>query len=213
MNEEPRPAHDDLLPLVTAARAGDAGAFAALVERTHRLVYKIALHKCRDTTDADDLTQEVYLHVYRSLPSLRDPQAFLGWLMALVHNRGNRFCRQRQARVIALEEARAARARERERPTHDELGISEIVATLPEEFRLALVWKYLDGCSYDEIGQRLSMSFHQVDYLLRRAKQALRMALEPDAARQANGTVDPRGLGSTGEARRTTRAAKDRRSP
>lgn len=193
MAPDPTPdSNDDLLPIVEAAQAGDERAFQTLVERTERLVYKIALHKCRDRTDTEDLVQEIYLHMARSLPSLREPRAFLGWLMALAHNRGNRFCRQRQARIVGLEEARRellARAEERPEP---ELGVREVVAGLPEEFRLALTWKYLDGCSYEEIGERLDQSFHQVDYLLRRAKRALREGLE----RQQRRTREP-GAGRT----------------
>jgi DNA-directed RNA polymerase specialized sigma24 family protein len=56
--------------------------------------------------------------------------------------------------------------------------VVELVRSLGDEYRLALVWKYLEGCSYEEIGERLSMSFNQVDYLLRKAKTALRDAVE-----------------------------------
>ena len=44
--------------------------------------------------------------------------------------------------------------------------------------RLALTWKYVDGLDYDTIGERLSLSFHQVDYLMRRARKALKALLD-----------------------------------
>lgn len=181
--------------LAGAAREGDETAFELLVDRYHRLIFKIAYNKCNHAMDAEDLTQEIFLHAFRSLPNLRDPQAFLGWLLAIAHNRGNRFCRSRQGKIIALETARQelqaahhpARARlteEVQAHEPEEGGVSQLVGSLPDEYRLALTWKYLDGSSYDEIGERLSMSFNQVDYLMRRAKKALRTLVERENRKQ-----------------------------
>lgn len=181
--------------LARAAQQGDQAAFEQIVAKYHRLVFKIAYRKASHPTDAEDLTQEVFLHAFRSLPNLREPQAFLGWLMAIAHNRCNRFCRTRQAKIIALEEARKelqasshpARKKLLETTPNEaapeDADVSELVQSLPEEFRWALTWKYLEGCSYDEIGERLSMSFNQVDYLLRRAKNELRALVERAASR------------------------------
>jgi len=167
--------------LALRAGAGDAAAFRTLIERYHRLIYKIARRKAGNEADAEDIVQDVSLHAWRSLPKLRDPQAFLGWLMAIAQNRANRFCDRRRRKVVVLDEARhTLEERERgraERADADEEG-GELVRRLPDEMRLALTWKYLDGCSYEEIGERLDMSFHQVDYLLRRAKAALRREVE-----------------------------------
>ncbi|MFQ5655877.1 MAG: RNA polymerase sigma factor [Planctomycetota bacterium] len=171
----------DHIELARAAREGDRGAFEALIERTHRLVYKIAWQKANHAGDAEDIVQDVFLHAWRSIPRLRDPQACLGWLLAITHNRANRFCRRRRNKIIAFEEARrelearAAATKPEEDPSS---WVAEAVRSLPDELRLALTWKYMEGCSYEEIGGRLGMSFHQVDYLLRRAKRALRRELE-----------------------------------
>ncbi len=167
--------------LARAAAGGDREAFKTLIERYHRLIYKIAYRKSRNEADSEDIVQDVCLHAWRSLPKLRDPQAFLGWLMAIGHNRANRYCDRRRRKIVILDEARRT-LEEREfaradRADADEDG-GELVRRLPDEMRLALTWKYLDGCSYEEIGERLDMSFHQVDYLLRRAKSALRREVE-----------------------------------
>ena len=184
----PSPSESDAraeqLALVTAAQQGDCAAFADLIGRYERLVYKIALGKTRNRADADDLSQEICLHAFRSLPSLRDPAAFVSWLMSVAYNRANRFCRTRQRKIVALEEARielAERAKRRAAPPPED-GSAELVRNLSEEYRLALTWKYIDGCSYEEIGERLNMSFHQVDYLLRKAKRALRVVVEKSGA-------------------------------
>ena len=167
--------------LARAAGTGDKAAYRTLIERYQRLLFKIALRKSNNQADAEDIVQDVCLHAWRSLPKIRDPQAFLGWLMAIANNRANRYCDRRRRKIVILDEARRtleereiARA---ERAEADDDG-GELVRRLPDEMRLALTWKYLDGCSYDEIGERLDMSFHQVDYLLRRAKAALRHEVE-----------------------------------
>ena len=83
-----------------------------LFERYNRLVFKIALHKAGERMDAEDITQDVFLHVYRSLPNLREPQAFVGWLIAIAHNRANRFCRARKSRRDAHKHARQELAKQ-----------------------------------------------------------------------------------------------------
>lgn len=169
--------------LARACQRGDDSAFAQLVERYQRLVFKIAWQRTHNRADAEDVTQDVFMHAYRSLPRLRDPQAFLGWLISIAHNRATRFFRSRQSKLATHEEA--WRRREREEKTRDpeepgDAQVVELVRSLPEEYRVALTMKYLEGCSYDEIGKRLAMSFHQVDYLLRKAKRALRAASSRD---------------------------------
>ncbi len=178
----------DLAQLAAAAQAGERTAFEELVQRCHRLVFKIAFHKTSHRTDAEDVTQEVFLHAFRSLGRLREPQAFLSWLIAIAHNRANRFCRSRQSRRRTGEEARQQLELEKERQDRELTrseepaaeNVRELVRALPEEYRQALTWKYLDGFSYEEIGKHLSLSFNQVDYLLRRAKKALRGAMQKD---------------------------------
>lgn len=165
-------------------------AFALLVERYSRLVFKIAYGKANDREDAEDICQDVFLHAHRSLPRIRDPQAFLGWLMAITHNRANRYCRTRASRRRRLDVARDAARIEADRQAREqhsvvekpEETVTDAVRELPDDYRNALQWKYVDGLSYEEIGDRLTMSFHQVDYLLRKAKRALKANVEKSRA-------------------------------
>ena len=165
--------------LVRKAASGDEAAFEELVGRFGGLVLGLARRKV-GREDADDVAQDALLHVWRSLPSLREPQAFIGWLSRLVQNRANRWIQRRSRKLVVLQQARnelLSRAQARSENT-PQLETHELVSQLPDEMRLALIWKYVEGLSYDEIGERLSMSFHQVDYLMRRARAALRKELE-----------------------------------
>ena len=165
--------------LVRRAAGGDEAAFGVLIERFGGLVLGLSRRKVgRD--DADDVAQDALLHIWRSLPSLREPRAFIGWLSRLVQNRAHRWIQQKQRKRVVLQQARSellARARHRSKESTS-FETDELVQRLPDEMRLALQWKYIEGHSYEEIGERLSLSFHQVDYLMRRARKALREELK-----------------------------------
>ena len=70
----------EITSLVELARAGDRAAYGELVERFRTTVYGIALARLRNPAEAEELTQEVFLHGMRKLAQLRDPQCFAGWL-------------------------------------------------------------------------------------------------------------------------------------
>jgi len=70
----------EITSLVELARAGDRAAYGELVERFRTTVYGIALARLRNAAEAEELTQDVFLHGMRKLPQLRDPNCFAGWL-------------------------------------------------------------------------------------------------------------------------------------
>ena len=71
---------NEVVDLVLRAQAGDRAAYGALVERFQPTVYAVALAKVRNPTEAQELTQEVFLHGMTKLDQLRDPHCFAGWL-------------------------------------------------------------------------------------------------------------------------------------
>jgi RNA polymerase sigma-70 factor (ECF subfamily) len=77
--------------LVERARGGERRAYGELVERFEGAVYAVVLRRLPDRTEAEDVTQEVFIHGFRKLGQLRDPRCFGGWLrraaMRLAHNR------------------------------------------------------------------------------------------------------------------------------
>jgi len=74
------------LELARAAAAGDSVAFERLYEQHHRRVYSLCLRMLGNSTHAEDLTQEVFLQVYRKLASFRGDSAFTTWLHRLTVN-------------------------------------------------------------------------------------------------------------------------------
>jgi RNA polymerase sigma-70 factor (ECF subfamily) len=71
---------DEVTSLVLRAQAGDRAAFGEIVERFKTAVYAVALGRVRNDAEAQELTQDVFMHVMRKLPQLRDARCFAGWL-------------------------------------------------------------------------------------------------------------------------------------
>jgi RNA polymerase sigma-70 factor (ECF subfamily) len=71
---------EEVNELVLRAQAGDRLAFGDLVERFKSAVYAVALGRVHNDAEAQELTQDVFMHVMRKLPQLRDPRCFAGWL-------------------------------------------------------------------------------------------------------------------------------------
>lgn len=72
--------NDTLKDTVVRAQAGDREAFGELIEMFQSRVYGIVMQRLRNTAEADEVTQEVFLRAFRKLDQLKEPAAFAGWL-------------------------------------------------------------------------------------------------------------------------------------
>src|SRR3974390_2435358 len=79
------PAGDEL-SLVTAAKAGDIGAFEELVRRYDRNVFRIAQHITQNREDAEDVVQDAFLKAYQNLPNFQMQSKFYTWLVRIAVN-------------------------------------------------------------------------------------------------------------------------------
>ena len=102
----------EITSLVEQARTGDRSAYGELVERFRTTVYGIALARLRNPAEAEELTQEVFLHGMRKLPQLREATCFAGWLRQItVRMAINRLTRRGPVQGVepeVLEQAEAA---------------------------------------------------------------------------------------------------------
>ena len=98
--------------LVEQAQLGNRIAFGELVKRFEPTVYAVALSRLRNPTEAQELTQEVFLHGMRKLDQLREPAAFPGWLKQItVRMALNRLTRRGPVQEVESEVLEAAEAR------------------------------------------------------------------------------------------------------
>ncbi len=166
------------------ARADDVPTWDEIVERHSDRVYRLAYRLTGNLHDAEDLTQEVFVRVFRSLDTYT-PGTFEGWLHRITTNLFLDQARRRQRiRFDALSDERASRLASRA-PGPDTVyadttfddDIESALAALPPEFRAAVVLCDVEGLSYDEIADILGAKLGTVRSRIHRGRAQLRAAL------------------------------------
>ena len=93
-----------LTDLVIRAQRGDVEAYARLVEATQRMVQGVALSVLRDSTTAQDASQQAYLRAFRRLSDLQEPASFAGWLRRIVITVAFNMRRARRLTFVTLDD-------------------------------------------------------------------------------------------------------------
>ena len=196
---------------VDAARSGDAGAFESLVLRYQARIVNYASALVRDAGAAEDVAQETFVRAWRGLGRFRGESAFRTWLYRIAANvaRTHLDRRGRQARIAdgslddeteplqADDVASAAPDAETSLVTRE--AIDRALAELPDELRLALVLRDVEGLDYKEIAGVTGAPMGTVESRIFRARRHMRTLLRPlRTARPprrgiGNGRSGPRG--------------------
>jgi RNA polymerase sigma-70 factor (ECF subfamily) len=185
--------------LVLRCQTGDGAAFGELVERfAARLRYYVRTLLGRERqADAEDVLQDVWLDVHRSIATLTDPGALVAWLYRVARNRTVRHLRKRVLPTRTIEEMQFVREIDRD----DEFAIEDAEAIhlaldgLAPEHREVLVLRFLEEMSYDGIATITGCPVGTVRSRIHYAKLALRRVLEMkdhDAERSRQGTSEAR---------------------
>jgi RNA polymerase sigma-70 factor, ECF subfamily len=148
-------------------------------------VYRLAYRLTGNQHDAEDLTQEVFVRVFRSL-STYTPGTFEGWLHRITTNLFLDMVRRRQRiRFDALGDDAAERLPSREpspaqrfNDTHFDADVQQALDTLAPEFRAAVVLCDIEGLSYEEIAATLGVKLGTVRSRIHRGRSHLRSALQ-----------------------------------
>jgi len=158
--------------LVTRARAGRTDAFEELVRRHRDRVHRVALRMLGDPREAEDVTQDVFLQVWRSLDRFRGDSAFTTWLHRITVNRCLNVQRARRP-VEPLDTDRPSRDPAVEAAVESRLELDDVrhaIARLTPEQRAPLVLRELEGCTYEELAEILDCSVSAVRSRLHRAR-------------------------------------------
>jgi RNA polymerase sigma factor (sigma-70 family) len=167
-------------------------------------VYRLAYRLTGNTHDAEDLTQEVFVRVFRSLSSY-SPGTFEGWLHRITTNLFLDMARRRQRiRFEGLGEETAARIRGAE-PTpaqvfddrHFDGDVQAALKALPPEYRAAVILCDIEGLSYEEIADTLGIKLGTVRSRIHRGRAQLREALEHRRPRHLTAAASPAAVNST----------------
>jgi RNA polymerase sigma-70 factor (ECF subfamily) len=160
------------------AAAGDPAAFAELVREHQSLVFGLALHCLRDRALAEELAQDVFLQLYRSLGEIESPAHLKFWLRRVASHRAIDVARRRRWwPKLGLDDipepAQAAAGRDSLLDGH----LRKLVATLPEKQRAVVVLRYQEDLDPMEIAAVLEMPVATVKSYLHRALAMLRRKL------------------------------------
>lgn len=183
--------------LVIACQAGSREAMECLVKKHQRSVSSLLYQLAPDWSDTSDLSQEVFIRVYRGIHSLRNPKTFRSWLNQIVINLFYDELRRRPRRLptvsidapIESDSGESDLVREIPDPSMkpDEISLAQeldhvikkAMSQLPEQFRTAIVLRELQGLSYEEIAESIGCELGTVKSRIARARGRLQEILSP----------------------------------
>ena len=179
--------------LVQRVKRGEKAAFDALVLRYQSRIVSLVSRFVRNPTDALDVTQEAFLKAYRALPSFRGESAFYTWMYRIAVNTAKNYLAAQVRRPQEmdspdpdLEEFELENAAvDIDTPEHllltEEIQNTVIKAidALPEDLRMAITLRELEGLSYEEIAVAMECPVGTVRSRIFRAREAIDRELKP----------------------------------
>jgi RNA polymerase sigma-70 factor, ECF subfamily len=179
---------NDPLPLILRAQVGDRESFAALFRQYKNLVYKTAYLTLGDRLDAEDVLQEVFLQVHKSLASF-DPRrgAFTTWLYRITINYCLNHRRRRSLVSVPLDDDELA-SEFPGRQLAEEEAIWQAIRRLSDKQQAAVVLRYYWELSYADVAQILEIPLGTVKSRLDLALKTLRRVLEEQEAHSGSAT-------------------------
>jgi RNA polymerase sigma-70 factor (ECF subfamily) len=190
----------DEATLIERVKNGDQQAFEDLVSRYENKVYRLAIKLTRNETLAEEVMQEVFLKIYEKIGTFRGESALSSWIYRIAANacfaKLNLEKRHQHADLddtmpqaeIALQERQDTSHELPDRPllTSEALSvISRAIERLPEDFRVVLTLRDVEGMSNEEVARVLELSVPAVKSRLHRARLLLRKRLARYFERQA----------------------------
>lgn len=179
--------------LVRRVQRGDSTAFDALVRKyQHRIVGLIGRY-VSDWSECQDVAQDVFMRAYRALPNFRGDAQFYTWLHRIAVNtaKNHLVAQNRRPPTDDIDAADAEqfdvgmRLRDTDTPEHEllrqeiESTVMRAVESLPEDLKVAITLREVDGLSYDEIAQRMGCPIGTVRSRIFRARDAIDAQLKP----------------------------------
>ena len=155
--------------------------FTALAERHMGTVYRVARNYVKTGPDADDVTQNVMLRLYRAAPRFESDEHARRWLIRAAVNESKRLLAAPwRRRTVELERAEALPA-----PGGGDAGLLEAVHALPQKYRLPLYLFYYEGYKVEEIAAILDRNPSTVQTQLARGRHKLKEILTQEEEHEA----------------------------
>jgi RNA polymerase sigma-70 factor, ECF subfamily len=177
-------------PDAQRAAAGDMDAFEKIYRRYHQRVYSHCLRMVRNSTDAEDLTQEVFIQLFRKIHTFRGDSSFTTWLHRLTVNQVLMHLRKPIVKTEKTTEDGATpirTVRGTENPSRmaviDRIALDQAIGQLPPGYRVVFILHDIEGYEHEQIGKILGCAVGTSKSQLHKARLRLRQFL---AARQPN---------------------------
>lgn len=167
--------------------SGDDEAFSALVQKHQKSVHALAWRKVGDFHFAEEITQDVFLQVYKKLATLKNPDQFVGWLYVIVNRRCINWIQRHRPTTQSLDSMPAEQIEEAsythyvseqldlEITEHRHEIVKRLLQQLPESERTVITLYYLGEMPVKEIGKSLGVSVNTIKSRLSRARKRLQV--------------------------------------
>ena len=173
---------------IERSRQGDAESFEVLYGLHKRRVYSLCLRMTGNTAEAEDLTQEAFLQVYRKIATFRGESAFSTWLHRLSVNVVLMHLRKRGLTVVSLEETLEPQEDGPKRDVGmrdnvlagaiDRVSLQRAIENLPPGYRIMFVLHDVEGYEHNEIAEMMGCSIGNSKSQLHKARMKLRELLK-----------------------------------
>jgi RNA polymerase sigma-70 factor (ECF subfamily) len=168
---------------VRRAQRGDERAFSVLVRAYQPLVFTFVLRMVRDRSLAEDLTQEIFLRVFQTLPGFSFRCKFTTWLLQVAKNRVLDELRERDRRprhLVPLDDVPAQEVVDAPLERRETVaGIWQAIERLPVDLKMALLLRDVAGLHYTEIADTLDITLATVKWRIFKARDDVALALAP----------------------------------
>ena len=189
--------------LIQRAQAGDADAFAELFHAHKARIYSLCLRMTNNTAEAEDLTQDAFLQVFRKLSTFRGASALSTWLYRIAVNTVLMHFRKKSLCQLSLDEPCGkngdTKAPRREYGTRDirlagfidRITLIRAIRELPEGYRTVFLLHEVEGYEHQEIAEFLGCSSGNSKSQLHKAKRRIRELLaQPQMLSTENSTAE-----------------------
>lgn len=172
----------DEFGLIKSICNGDIDKFAVLIARYKKRVYILGMSFFKNTTDADDFMQDVFIKAYTSLSSFRGEAQFSTWLMRIAYNMAVNSIKRRKEYISISEETEILDTdigpEEQNLRSNVCATVREAMRDLPEQYRICLDLYFFYDLSYNEISIITDLPLNTIKSHVFRAKKILRNKLE-----------------------------------
>ena len=168
--------------LIKEYNNGSQAAFEKLMMFHKEKVRNLIFLTLNDSEFVDDISQDIFISVYKKLPEFRFESKFTTWLYRITVNKCRDYLRKKRVRSIFVP-IKDSHENIRSTGIHEDVDIPSLVqkaiTRLPDKLKVPLVYRDIDGFSYNEIAEKLGCEVGTVKSRIFRARESLKALLEP----------------------------------